>query len=185
MQFHRAEFFVSLEGGWRVRTILLFLGEAQIDEIEAIRKKHDPLFGFIQPHITLVFPFESALSNDELRAHIARKLQGIHPIEIELIDRISHEGEYLFLRVEKGREQVRELHDELYKGPLTEFLRSDIPYIPHVTVGRKENEQRAIKIAEKMLKLSTRLQCIIEKVSIERIGEDGESIIEFEVELPK
>jgi len=87
--------------------------------------------------------------------------------------------------LKKGREQVRELHDELYKGPLTEFLRSDIPYIPHVTVGRKENEQRAIKIAEKMLKLSTRLQCIIEKVSVERIGEDGESIIEFEVELPK
>lgn len=50
-----------------------------------------------------MFPFESALSNDELRAHIARKLQGIHPIEIELIDRISHEGEYLFLHVEKGK----------------------------------------------------------------------------------
>ncbi len=36
-----------------------------------------------------------------------------------------------------------------------------------------------------MPKLSTRLQCIIEKVSVERIGESGESIIEFEVELSK
>ena len=168
-----------------MRTILLFLGEAQIDEIEAIRKKHDPLFGFIQPHITLVFPLESALSNDELRAHIARKLEGVHPIEVELIDCISHEGDYLFLRIEKGREQIRKLHDELYKGPLAKFLRSDIPYIPHVTIGRKENEKRAIEIAEKMPRLSTRLQCILEKVSVECIGEGGESIIEFEVELSK
>lgn len=168
-----------------MRTILLFLGEAQIDEIEAIRKKHDPLFGLIQPHITLVFPFESAISNDELRAHIARKLEGVHPIGIELTDCISHESDYLFLRVEKEREQIRKLHDELYKGPLAEFLRSDIPYIPHVTVGRKENEKQTIEIAEKMPKLDTRLQYIIKKVSVERIGEGGESIIEFEVELPK
>ncbi|MBY0597620.1 2'-5' RNA ligase family protein [Bacillus bingmayongensis] len=168
-----------------MRTILLFLEGIQIDEIEAIRKKHDPLFGLIQPHITLVFPFESAISNDELRAHIARKLEEVHPIEIELIDCISHEGNYLFLRVEKGTEQIRKLHDELYKGPLAEFLRSDIPYIPHVTVGRKENEKLAMKIAEKMPKLSMRLQCIIEKLTVERIGEGGKSIIEFEIQLQK
>lgn len=66
-----------------------------------------------------------------------------------------------------------------------EFLRSDIPYIPHVTVGRKENEEHAIEVAKRIPKLSTRLRCIIEKVSVERIGESGESIIEFEVELSK
>ncbi|WP_459502756.1 2'-5' RNA ligase family protein [Bacillus sp. C1] len=168
-----------------MRTILLFLQGIPMDEIEAIRKQHDPLFRFIQPHITLVFPFESIISNDELRAYITQTVQGIHPVEIEFSDCISYEGEYLFLRIEKGKEQVRELHDKLYKGLLAEFLRSDILYIPHVTVGRKENEKQAIEIVEKMPKLSTRLRCVVEKVSVERIGEAGESLIEFEVELPK
>ncbi len=43
-----------------MHTILLFLNKISINEIEAIRLKHDPLFGLIPPHITIVFPFESA-----------------------------------------------------------------------------------------------------------------------------
>lgn len=139
----------------------------------------------INPHITLVFPFESTISNEELKTHIVEKVEVIYPIAIELINHIHNEGEYLFLNVEKGKEQVRELHDKLYKGPLTKFLRSDIPYIPHVTVGRKENETVAKEIAKGMSNLSINLKCIIEKVSVEHIGEGGESIIEFEVEIPK
>lgn len=168
-----------------MRTILLFLDETQLDEIETIRQKHDPLFGLIKPHITLVFPFESAISKDALKQHIIEKVEGIPPIAIEFTNHIRNEGEYIFLNVEKGKEQVKKLHDTLYEGPLAEFLRSDIPYIPHVTVGRKENEKQAIEIAEKMPKLSMRLRCLIEKVSVERVGESGESIIEFEVELSK
>lgn len=168
-----------------MRTILLFLDEAQIDEIEAIRKKHDPLFGLIHPHITLVFPFESSLSNDELKTHIVKVLQEIHPIEIEFTDYISKEEEYLFLLIERGRERIEELHDKLYTRPLFEFLRNDIPYIPHVTVGRKESEKLAMETAENIPNLNTRLQCTFGKVTVERIGESGESIIEFEVELQK
>ena len=168
-----------------MRTILLFLNEAQIDEIEKKKKKHDPLFGLINPHITLVFPFESMITNDELKKHIIESLEGVDPIAIEFTDQISNEGEYLFLLTEKGSEKVSTLHEKLYKGPLATFFRSDISYIPHVTVGRKENEKIAKEIAEELPDLSINLKCVIEKVSVESIGEDGESIIEFEVEPPK
>ena len=53
-----------------MRTILLFLNNIPINEIENIRQKHDPLFGLIPPHITIVFPFKSNVSNDELKSHI-------------------------------------------------------------------------------------------------------------------
>ncbi|MEJ9251278.1 2'-5' RNA ligase family protein, partial [Bacillus thuringiensis] len=36
-----------------MRTILLFLNNMFISEIEDIRQKHDPLFGLIPPHITI------------------------------------------------------------------------------------------------------------------------------------
>ncbi len=46
------------EVGWiKMRTILLFLNNMPINEIEDIRQKHDPLFELIPPHITSVFPF--------------------------------------------------------------------------------------------------------------------------------
>ncbi len=53
-----------------MHTILVFLNNMSIDKIENIRQKHDPLFGLIPPHITIVFPFKSNISSDALNFHI-------------------------------------------------------------------------------------------------------------------
>ncbi|WP_342714723.1 2'-5' RNA ligase family protein [Bacillus paramycoides] len=168
-----------------MRTILLFLNGMSINEIEDIRKKHDPLFGLIPPHITVIFPFESSISNDELKLHILKLSKGIQEIEIEFANQITGEGEYLFLRVEKGQKQIEELHDLLYTGVLLQFLKEDIPYIPHVTVGRKESAELATEAAKDIYSFPEKLQCVIDRISIERMGENGESVIEFEVPLQK
>ncbi|EOS8268546.1 TPA: 2'-5' RNA ligase family protein [Bacillus cereus] len=168
-----------------MRTILLFLQNMSNGEVESIREKHDPLFRLIPPHITIVFPFESNISNDELKSHILNLLKGVGKIKIEFANRITSVGNYLFLEVEGGKEQIEELHDMLYKGPLAQFLREDIPYIPHVTVGRKENAELAAEVAKDIHSLPEKLQCVIDRISVERIGENGESIIEFEVPLQK
>lgn len=168
-----------------MRTILLFLNDMSINEIEDIRKKHDPLFGLIPPHITVVFPFESSISNDELKLHILKLSKGIQEIEIEFANQITGEGEYLFLRVEKGQKQIEKLHDLLYRGALLQFLKEDIPYIPHITVGRKERTELATEAPKDMHSFPEKLQCVIDRISVERIGENGESIIEFEVPLQK
>ncbi len=110
-------------------------------------------------------------------------LKGIQPIEIEFANQISSEGEYLFLRVERGKEQIEELHDRLYTGPLLQFLRADIPYIPHVTVGRKSSAELVAEIAKEIPSFHEKLNCEINRISVERIGENGESIIEFELSL--
>lgn len=168
-----------------MRTILVFLNNMSIDKIEDIRQKHDPLFGLIPPHVTIVFPFKSNISNDELQSHILNLSKGVGKIEIEFANRITSVGNYLFLEVEEGKEQIEELHDLLYTGPLIQFLKEDIPYIPHVTVGRKENAELAAEVAKDIHSLPETLQCVIDRISVERIGENGESIIEFEVPLPK
>ena len=73
----------------------------------------------------------------------------------------------------------------LYTGPLIQFLKEDIPYIPHVTVGRKESAELAAEVAKEIHSFPQKLQCVIDRISVERIGENGESIIEFEVPLQK
>ncbi|KAA0814466.1 MULTISPECIES: 2'-5' RNA ligase family protein [Bacillus cereus group] len=168
-----------------MRTILLFLNNMFISEIEDIRQKHDPLFGLIPPHITIVFPFESSISNDELKLHIINVSKLIQNIEIEFKNQITSEREYLFLRVEKGKEQIEELHNILYTGPLLQFLKEDIPYIPHVTVGRKESVELAAEVVKEIPSFHGKLNCVIDRISVERIGENRESIIEFEVPFLK
>ncbi|ASI78287.1 2'-5' RNA ligase family protein [Bacillus pacificus] len=168
-----------------MRTILLFLHNMSIDEIESTREKHDPLFRLIPPHITIVFPFKSNISNDELKSHILNLSKGVGKIEIEFANRITSVGNYLFLEVEGGKEQIEELHDLLYTGPLIQFLKEDIPYIPHVTVGRKGSAELAAEVAKEIHSFPQKLQCVIDRISVERIGENGESIIEFEVPLQK
>ncbi|HGP3674191.1 TPA: 2'-5' RNA ligase family protein [Bacillus pacificus] len=168
-----------------MRTILFFLNNMSIDKIENIRQKHDPLFEVIPPHITIVFPFKSNISSDALKSHILNLSKGVGKIEVEFANLITNVGNYLFLEVEGGKEQIEELHDLLYTEPLTQFLKEDIPYIPHVTVGRKESAELAAEVAKDIPSFPQKLQCVIDRISVERIGENGESIIEFEVPLQK
>ncbi|MBE5108415.1 2'-5' RNA ligase family protein [Bacillus thuringiensis] len=168
-----------------MRTILLFLNNMSTSEIESIREIHDPLFGLISPHITIVFPFESNISNDELKSHILNLSIGIGAIEIEFANHVTSIGDYLFLEIVQGKEQIEALHNKLYSGPLLQFMRKDIPYIPHVTVGRKESPQLAAEIARDLPSFHKKLHCVINRISVERIGENEESIIEMEVPLQK
>ena len=48
------------------RDILLFPKFTNMDVIENIRKDCDQLYGVIQPHITIVFPFNDDMSDEEL-----------------------------------------------------------------------------------------------------------------------
>ncbi len=68
---------------------------------------------------------------------------------------------------------------------MLQFLRTDIPYIPHVTVGRKESAELAAEVVKDIHSFPENLQCVIDRISVERIGDNGESIIEFEVPLHK
>lgn len=64
-------------------------------------------------------------------------------------------------------------------------MKGDIPYIPHITVGRKECAERAVEVVNDIPSFYEKLTCVINRISVERIGENGESIIEFEVPLQK
>ena len=147
-----------------------------ISEIEDIRQKHDPLFGLISPHITIVFPFESSISNDELKLHIINVSKPIQNIEIEFTNQITSEREYLFYEL-KRKEQIEELHNILYTGPLLQFLKEDIPYIPHVTVGRKESAELAAEVVKEIPSFHGKLNCVIDRISVERIERTGNQLL--------
>lgn len=85
------------------RTIMIFPHFENMNIIDQIRSKYDPLAQYVKPHITLVFTFESDLTVEELRNHLNRVLADFEPFELSMekvvkIDNLL--GKYLFLLIE-------------------------------------------------------------------------------------
>lgn len=62
------------------------------------------------PHITLVFPFDSELTNEELNMHLKKRLSGIQPFYVELEEFSKQEnkyGSYLSLNVVQGIDEIK------------------------------------------------------------------------------
>ena len=55
------------------RTIMIFPDFEQMEIIESIREKYDPLYQLVKPHITVVFPFDMDVSNEELSKILERR----------------------------------------------------------------------------------------------------------------
>ena len=49
---------------------------------------------------------------------------------------------------DEGNAQIETLHDRLYAGKLRIHLRSDVPFVPHMTVGASRDQQTAEKLAK-------------------------------------
>ncbi|PJI07227.1 MULTISPECIES: 2'-5' RNA ligase family protein [Clostridium] len=167
------------------RTIMIFPEFQNMNVINYIREKYDPLADLVLPHITLVFPFDSKLTNEELKLYLKESLEGIHPFKIELEGFSKQEdiyGNYLFLNVVQGIDTIKNIHDRLYKDKLNKFkLGRD--YVPHMTVGKVSSVEILDKAFDYVSKCNEKFSTVIKKISVEMIGEHEESIIIIEHDL--
>ena len=114
-----------------------------IARIELLRRRHDANATRVAAHLTLVFGLEG-VDRRVVDAHVARMASQNRQIAYRLssylavpdIDQTQHS---IFLVPDQGRLEIEALHDALYSGPLKGYLRRDIPYIPHVTIGQVEH----------------------------------------------
>lgn len=161
------------------RDILIFPQFTNIEKIENIRKQYDELYKILPPHITLAFPFESSMSNDELKNRLMQVLKSVEPFEIVMSGVSLHKDEniktnYIFLNVVSGVKEIKILHNEIYEKVLNQKM--SFEYIPHITLGTTENEQIEFE-------LNNKFKTIVTKVFVEEIGENEESNVLFEVDL--
>ena len=161
------------------RDILIFPQFTNIEKIENIRKQYDELYKILPPHITLAFPFESSMSNDELKDRLMQVLKSVEPFEIVMSGVSLHKDEniktnYIFLNVVSGVKEIKILHNEIYEKVLNQ--KKSFEYIPHITLGTTENEQIEFE-------LNNKFKTIVTKVFVEEIGENEESNVLFEVDL--
>ena len=148
------------------RAIVIFPKFENVYPIEQLRKQFDPLARTIEPHITVVFPFESDLQIEQLHAHVWQAIQGTGPFQVGLSGITGADDEYLFLNVKKGNDEIIKLHDRLYSGLLAEHLCITHTYIPHLTVGRLKDKEDFSTALETTKTMNLLFQTIIEEVTV-------------------
>ncbi len=162
------------------RTIMIFPNFHNIEKINEIRKKYDPLSNLVRPHITLVFPFKSELTTENISEQIETAVKGISPFALELCGFSTEQskfGNYLFLNITKGAEYLNELNRRLYNYHLP------FPYNPHMTVGKVQTIEQLEAAYSEVSNSDEVFTTIVDTISVEIIGEHGESIIEIEKTL--
>lgn len=156
------------------RDILLFPKFSNVDIIEKIRKECDNLYGIIQPHITIIFPFIDDISDEELIKNVRYYFESKTKFFVKFSGISYSEDGYIFLNCVEGEKEIIKLHDELYNKYFSNHS-SDRKYIPHITIGQKNNsdEEQLRKIED----MNEVFECYIDTVVIEKIGANEESII--------
>jgi len=104
---------------------MIFPDFENVELIDCIRKDYDPLVDLVRPHITLVFPFEDNISNDELKSILEDRLKGVKPFDIELKGFSKSKdryGNFLFMNVMSGMESIVRIHDVLYNNEFSKLI---------------------------------------------------------------
>ena len=149
--------------------------------IQDLRKRFDPLADLVPPHATIVFPFASALPTEDIRRVMEAARCGMGPIRLALEPPVAVE-DTVQLPLGAGAPELRLLHDRMYSGILQDFLRPDLPYRPHLTIGRDlaSADRQACLLEAGRLAGSAGLA---EAIACELIGADGSSTLELVLPL--
>lgn len=152
-------------------------------EVLSVRDRLDPLARKIPAHITLVFPFESAMSNFDLETHLRELVAQSQRFSVIFQGITAHENEYLFLNIRRGNDEVMQLHDVLYSGALAMHHVRRHTFVPHVTIGRVRSEEIP-EALEATAGVNSPIGANIETIAVYAVQGDGVRPVLFELELP-
>ncbi|MDB5408756.1 MAG: hypothetical protein JWL84_3668 [Rhodospirillales bacterium] len=106
------------------------------------------------PHLTLVFP-GSELTPQEFAAEVKSRAAGVKRIRFHLrcalvVPDRQVQAFHVFLVPEEGFAAIVRLHERLHAGKLAACLRSEMSYLPHVTIASTHDLAEARAIAAKL-----------------------------------
>ena len=165
------------------RTIMVFPDFCNMRFIDDLRKKYDPLANKVRPHITLVFPFESILTQNEILEILGNRLSDITPFVIKAHG-LSTSSRWLILNLSDGVDVLTKINSILYEHEFYDYKPIWLNmYTPHITVGIFNTTEEAEIAFEQNYFFDHIFTCMIDKVHVEIIGDDEESIIELAFSL--
>lgn len=131
------------------------LSDEDYEWIQAVRKEHDRLYyDVIDPHISLVFPIDDVEAS-MLIDHVLECAGSTSPFEVvfrcAILGDPDFEGHaHAFLVPDEGFSHIVRLHDRLYTGALVDFLRVDIPFLPHLGIANTPKHEDCKAIVDEL-----------------------------------
>ena len=114
---------------------LVYFPDVGADSLNGIRRKYDPTFELIRPHVTIMFPAPESVGEVRLREHIHNIALRRRQFPVRFRGFVKSPDHWLFLKVEDGNAEFVQLYASMYTGPLAEFRRDDVEFVPHVSLG--------------------------------------------------
>ena len=145
-----------------------------IERVEALRARHDPAARHIPAHVSLVFPFGTALTPLQLETHVRRIASGWPTIPVTFRAVRPYANEFVFLMAARGAESIAGLHDRLYTRSFLPHLRRDLPYEPHITIARDASLPRLeAALAEAREAFRREASDVVREVTLLAVAPDG------------
>jgi 2'-5' RNA ligase len=145
-----------------------------MQRIEAFRARHDPAASLIPAHLSLVFPFATALTQLQVQTHVRRVVSRWPPIPVSFRAVRMHANEFVFLMASRGASAIVELHDRLYTRSLAAHLRPEFAYEPHITLARQAEWPRLEAALEEAREaFGDEFTDVIREVSLLSVGRTG------------
>jgi len=145
-----------------------------LEAIEDFRRAHDPMASLIPAHVTLVFPFPTALTRLQVETHVKRVVSRWPPIPASFRAVRLHANEFVFLMASRGAAAIAELHDKLYTRSFLPYLRRDLPYEAHITIARDPSLPKLESALEAARgRLGREFADVLREVTLLAVGRDG------------
>ena len=161
------------------RAILTMVNFSNINKIKEIQKKYYDIADKIEPHITVVFPFNSEISDEELYNKLNEVLSKYRPFKIVChgVSTPAQESNYRFLNIVESKDIIKNISDDIYRKIIPEHLqyRDKYNYDPHISLANKP--------LDKEIELEDTFEMVVDSLYVERIGDDDESIKLFDIKL--
>jgi len=117
--------------------IVMFPSKKLQDVANSYRKRYDPNYSLISPHITLKYPFKSDEMNiKSITKYLSNAASEIQPFSLNVLKASSFQPVHntIYLKVE-ANEPLVQLHKLLHSGLLTS--EAEYAFVPHITIGQK------------------------------------------------
>lgn len=122
--------------------------------IERVRAAHDPQHGMVGAHFTLLFGsavLDEAVYTDHVR-DVARQASPIRFVcrrAVAGADRVAPTT-HVHLVPDEGFDAILRLHDRLCSGPMVAQRRTEMAYLPHITVATKADLRSAQALCDEL-----------------------------------
>lgn len=154
-----------------------------LEQIQRFRAVHDRLYyDVVAPHFTLVFPVGNIPEGEfigEARTKAATTRSFSFVLRYAIINKDAFSPMYhTFLVPDEGNSNFIRLHDVLYRGRLSEHLRLDIDYIPHIGVGNNTDPQVCKQMADEWNATGFNIRGSIHSLTVVSYEQNKVSVLE-------